>query len=145
MRRFVLLLALGLGACAKPPIYTAPILVEDLSAQDLAGQTRCSVNNLPVSHVDLTAWSSVAREFIIVHEQKHALDMKRHKGGCWAFLYRYNEDKKFAMDSEYAAYCLEGQLALQRNVNPKVIWERIENALIHMDAGLAKRYKNCIY
>lgn len=145
MRYIVLALLVGIAACVKTPVYTAPVIPWDLSADSVAGKTVCSLNNRPLSLVDYAIWQSVNREFILKHESVHVQDAVMYKGGCWPFMYRYAEDKEFALQAEYKAYCIEGKFAVERNAHPKAVWERIQIALVKIDPVRALKLPNCIY
>jgi hypothetical protein len=139
MRALLLLSSLTLLGCYA---YAAPVLVQPLP-DGKAAMTYCSWNNLPIILIDPQTVLSPDRELILLHETIHVEDALASKGGCWPFLYRYTSDKLFRIKTEYKAYCIEGQLALQRNKRPEDIWNRVKFAL-QADTTLTNM-SNCIY
>lgn len=124
MRFLALVVLLGCTPLVREP----PILVLDVGP-DRAAVTTCSLNNLPVVLVHPNVAGTWKQEFIIAHEFTHSADAEHTKGGCGAFMKRYETDKSFRIKSEYRAYCTEGRLALKRGVTYEAVWDRIVTAL----------------
>lgn len=144
MKKLFLLIALLTG-CATTPVTlstTAPIVVGHLWPAKY-GETYCSWNNLPIVSVDSTILDSPEAEIIIAHERAHVESIQAYKGGCWPYLYRYNQDKAFRAREELKAQCAAGKAAMARNRNPIQFWDYITRVL-QPDTLLTSK-DNCLY
>jgi hypothetical protein len=122
--------------------YAAPILPAQTLPEHL-GRTLCSYNNLPIVEIDPEVLKSMWAESTIVHEQVHASHALAYRGGCWAYMRRYGEDKPFRVREQMAAFCAGAQVMLVRNADPRAAWQVIVDAMAP-DTVLTDK-DNCVY
>jgi hypothetical protein len=144
---FLLLISVGCSGCAPTIGATAfhfrPAILRDSLPDGKLAVTACAENNVPYIVHDYSTQGQAIEEAIRVHEMDHVYKAVATPGGCRRFVARYRADSAFKVQVELSAYCAQGRWLVERNHDPKEVWEGIARTL-EMLYG-ATGIKNCLY
>lgn len=105
-------------ACIRYNVQPVPMSLAELPDQ-FSAITVCDTSaNSPVTYITTKGheeWSPLYMEDVQIHEMTHARRMLNYKGGCLAFMYRYEHDPLFRLNEEVLAECTGMNALLKGN------------------------------